>query len=127
MTGRFCVWKDRTDAIVSIPAGFEESLLKGSPKDQHLCECGECRQGKRRLAVPGQITGSAQRGFLQEKGIQGLSVPEVTVTNRYNETLVYRNYMIPALMIMLLILVCGFLPALNIVNERKGERSSRSM
>ena len=48
-----------------------------------------------------------------------MSVPEVTVTNRYNETLVYRNYMIPALMIMLLILVCGFLPALNIVNEKE--------
>jgi ABC-2 type transport system permease protein len=112
--------EDRTDAIVSIPAGFEESLLKGSPKKISIsANAVNAVKGSVGSQYLTQITGSAQRGFLQEKGIQGLSVPEVTVTNRYNETLVYRNYMIPALMIMLLILVCGFLPALNIVNEKE--------
>ena len=43
----------------------------------------------------------------------------VVVENRYNPTLEYRNYMIPALMIMLLILLCGFLPALNLVGEKE--------
>lgn len=112
--------EDRTDAIVSIPAGFEESLLEGSPKRISIsANAVNAVKGSVGSQYLTQITGSAQRGFLQEKGIQGLSVPEVTVTNRYNETLVYRNYMIPALMIMLLILVCGFLPALNIVNEKE--------
>ncbi|NLO00553.1 MAG: ABC transporter permease [Bacteroidales bacterium] len=112
--------EDRTDAIVSIPAGFEESLLKGSPKKISIsANAVNAVKGSVGSQYLTQITGSAQQEFLQEKGIQGLSVPEVTVTNRYNETLVYRNYMIPALMIMLLILVCGFLPALNIVNEKE--------
>lgn len=31
----------------------------------------------------------------------------------------YRNYMIPALMIMLLIMICGFLPSLNLVGEKE--------
>lgn len=39
--------------------------------------------------------------------------------NRYNPTLEYRFYMIPALMIMLLIMICGFLPALNLVGEKE--------
>ena len=39
--------------------------------------------------------------------------------NRYNPTLEYRHYMIPALMIMLLVMLCGFLPALNLVGEKE--------
>ena len=43
----------------------------------------------------------------------------VTIENRYNPTLNYRHYMIPALMIILFILICGFLPALSIVGEKE--------
>ncbi|MDE6646319.1 MAG: ABC transporter permease, partial [Prevotella sp.] len=43
----------------------------------------------------------------------------LTVQNRFNPTLNYRHYMIPALMIILFILVCGFLPALSIVGEKE--------
>ena len=53
-----------------------------------------------------------------EWGLQAQPDP-VVVENRYNPTLEYRNYMIPALMIMLLILLCGFLPALNLVGEKE--------
>jgi ABC-2 type transport system permease protein len=43
----------------------------------------------------------------------------ITIENRYNPTLNYRHYMIPALMIILFILICGFLPALSIVGEKE--------
>ncbi len=43
----------------------------------------------------------------------------VTVNYFYNPTLEYRNYMIPGLMIMLLIMLCGFMPALNLVSEKE--------
>jgi len=43
----------------------------------------------------------------------------VSVINRYNPTLDFRNYMIPALMVVLLIIICGFLPALNLVSEKE--------
>ena len=43
----------------------------------------------------------------------------ITVQNRFNPTLNYRHYMIPALMIILFILICGFLPALSIVGEKE--------
>lgn len=51
----------------------------------------------------------------------GISIPQsqVSVINRYNPTLNFRNYMIPALMVVLLIIICGFLPALNLVGEKE--------
>ena len=53
-----------------------------------------------------------------EKGLAAGPDP-IAVQNRYNPTLEYRFYMIPALMIMLLIMICGFLPALNLVGEKE--------
>lgn len=50
----------------------------------------------------------------------GADIPQKTsVAYLYNPVLEYRNYMIPALMIMLLIMICGFLPALNLVSEKE--------
>lgn len=43
----------------------------------------------------------------------------VSVINRFNPTLNFHNYMIPALMVVLLIMICGFLPSLNLVNEKE--------
>lgn len=48
-----------------------------------------------------------------------MTVPAVTVKNSYNPTLNFRNFMIPALLIILLIIICGFLPALNLVSEKE--------
>jgi ABC-2 type transport system permease protein len=38
---------------------------------------------------------------------------------RYNPFLQYPVFMVPALMVMLLTMLCGFLPALNIVSEKE--------
>lgn len=43
----------------------------------------------------------------------------ITVNYFYNQTLNYRIYMIPALMIMLLVMLTGFMPALNLVGEKE--------
>lgn len=45
--------------------------------------------------------------------------PTASVINRFNPTLNFRNYMIPALMVILIIVICGFLPSLNIVREKE--------
>jgi ABC-2 type transport system permease protein len=47
---------------------------------------------------------------------QGL---EIVPLYRYNPTLKYEVYMVPALMVMILAMICGFLPALNIVGEKE--------
>ncbi|MEG1643207.1 MAG: ABC transporter permease [Bacteroidales bacterium] len=43
----------------------------------------------------------------------------ISVQNHYNPTLNYHFFMIPAIMIILIIMMCGFLPALNIVSEKE--------
>ncbi len=49
------------------------------------------------------------------------STPQLTVTelNLYNKNLDYKVFMIPALMSILVLMLCGFLPALNIVGEKE--------
>lgn len=50
----------------------------------------------------------------------GITIKQpVTVNYFYNPTLEYRNFMIPGLMIMLLIMLSGFMPALNLVSEKE--------
>lgn len=58
------------------------------------------------------------RQWQTENGLSATS-SEPSVINRYNPTLDFRNYMIPALMVVLLIIICGFLPALNLVSEKE--------
>lgn len=43
----------------------------------------------------------------------------IETQNLFNSNLNYKLYMVPALMVMLLTLICGFLPALNIVSEKE--------
>lgn len=111
---------DRTDAILSIPEGFEEALVSGSPRKVSIsANAVNAVKGSMGAQYLAGVAASARQEFLARRGIGGSPLPEIAVTNRYNEKLVYRNFMIPALIIILLILVCGFLPALNIVNEKE--------
>lgn len=67
------------------------------------------------------VVGSLSNTLTQWRESEGLiaQMPEITVSDRYNPTLNFRNFMIPALMIILLIIICGFLPALNLVSEKE--------
>ena len=56
-----------------------------------------------------------------EMKAQGVERDEnlVTIKDCYNPTMNFRNYMIPGLMVMLILIICGFLPTLNIVEEKE--------
>ena len=107
------------DVIVEIPQRFEESLVEAAPEKLRITSNG-VNAMKGGLGAQ-YITGTVVQTLTELRSERGLPVPEETVTvqNRYNPTLEYRHYMIPALMIMLLILMCGFLPALNLVSEKE--------
>ena len=49
----------------------------------------------------------------------GLPIMDVVPQNRFNVHLNYKKFMVPALIVMLLTLFGGFLPALSIVNEKE--------
>lgn len=60
---------------------------------------------------------SVTNSLADYRGVQ--AVDQIQVQYLYNPTLEYRKYMIPALMIILLIMICGFLPALTFVGEKE--------
>lgn len=63
-------------------------------------------------------------GELREEYVQtvaGTAIPTFSISPQYkfNPNLDYKVFMVPALMVMLLTLLTGFLPALNIVGEKE--------
>lgn len=106
----------RSDVILEIPHDFQKSIDEGTPHMPHISANG----------VNG-IKGSLGSKYVSQSVMQSIMVysncemPEaVNIQYLYNPTLEYRNNMIPALMIMLLIMLCGFLPTLNLVSEKEG-------
>lgn len=107
------------DVIVELPDGFERSLGGDTPEKLRITANGvNALKG----SLGAQYTAQTVWQTLSEwTAGQGGEMPgeALVIENRYNPTLEYRNYMIPALMIMLLILLCGSLPALNLVGEKE--------
>ena len=118
------------DAILEIPNGFGHSLyatpkrlsiwangvnaMKGSLGSQHLMQTVM-------RALPTGNT-PVQPSFESSETLNSpLSIinSQLTIVNYYNPTMDYKHFMIPALMIMLMVMVGGFLPALNLVSEKE--------
>ncbi|MDR3217541.1 MAG: ABC transporter permease [Dysgonamonadaceae bacterium] len=57
--------------------------------------------------------------WFRQAGNTALPVIQVIPQGKFNTFLDYKVFMIPALLVILLTLICGFLPALNIVNEKE--------
>ena len=113
------LWK--ADIILEIPAGFEKDLVSGKGT-KVLIAANAVNETKGGL-------GSAYLGRIiqdySEELSHSLSPPsqlsglDIVPEYRYNPLLRYPVFMVPAIMVMLLAMICGFLPALNIVMEKE--------
>ena len=107
------------DVIVQIPNNFEHDMTTSKPEQISLmANAVNATKGGMGMQYVVQSVAHTLQELRSEKSPIGLS-ELVTIENRYNPTLNYRHYMIPALMIILFILICGFLPALSIVGEKE--------
>lgn len=107
------------DVIVEIPADFEHDLTTDTPGRVNISANGvNAIKGSLGTQYLIQTVSQTLAELRAEQGLPAVS-ESITMQNRYNPTLEYRYYMIPALMIMLLIMLCGFMPALNIVGEKE--------
>ena len=107
------------DVIVQIPSNFERDMLVSSPERISItANAVNATKGGMGMQYIVQTIAHTLVELRGEKSPAKLS-ELVTIENRYNPTLNYRHYMIPALMIILFILICGFLPALSIVGEKE--------
>lgn len=101
----------QVDAVLEIPRGFERRCLRN--------------EGSSVLIAVNAVNGT--KGGLSSSYLSNImsailpTVPpiQVEMKNLFNPSLDYKHFIIPALMVMLLTLLCGFLPALNVVGEKE--------
>lgn len=108
------------DVIVQIPEHFERDMMAvaSPPRISITANAVNATKGAMGMQYVMQTIAHSLNELRSAKSPAKFS-DMITVDNRYNPTLNYCHYMIPALMIILFILICGFLPALSIVGEKE--------
>lgn len=115
---------DRADIILEVQPDFEKLLIKEGMADVMI-------SANAVNGMKGGLGASYLSMILQDfageirdewgQSPQMLSLPVINIVsqNRFNSHLDYKVFMVPAIMVTLLTLMCGFLPALNIVGEKE--------
>lgn len=115
---------DTADVLLEIPASFEKNLVKEKTADL-LISINAVNGTKG--AFGSSYLSSIILDFSSFVRVQWVPlseenlIPSFLVNSRFwfNPHLRYPVFMVPALMVMLLTMICGFLPALNIVGEKE--------
>jgi ABC-2 type transport system permease protein len=116
---------DKVDMILEIPADFEKKLVK--EKQAPLLISANTVNGNKGglgtaylMNIITDYNANIRTELIQNanKSNRGQQI-EILSMYRYNPGLLYEVYMVPALMVMVLAMICGFLPALNIVSEKE--------
>ena len=108
------VERGEADIILEIPKGVEKDYMLGIPP--HLRVAANAVNGTKG-GLGSAYLSAIVRDFFSGKA-DDVKL-DVTVKSLYNPYLNYQTFMVPALMVMLLTMLCGFLPALNIVSEKE--------
>ncbi len=112
------------DVILEIPCGFYDSLSQGlEPLTLNLsANSVNATKGTMGAQYLQRVVGTVIAEEAAKAMVQmPIAEPQIQIStlNLFNPTLNYKHFMIPALMIMLIVMLCGFLPALNIVGEKE--------
>ena len=115
---------NESDIILEIEPGFEKKLIKEGIA--HVMISANAVNSTKGILGNVYLVGimkdyaSELRGeWIQTSGKSTLPAINIITQNRFNPHLDYKVFMIPALMVIMLTLICGFLPALNIVSEKE--------
>lgn len=116
--------QDKADIILEIPPRFEQDLVRErSARVLVAANTVNGTKGGLGSAYLAQIitdfSAEVRSEWLPSPSRLTLPSFEIVPQYRFNPHLQYRVFMIPALMVMMLSMLCGFLPALNIVGEKE--------
>ena len=117
--------KNQSDLILEIPPHFEKDLVnRQGAKVMVSANAVNGMKGGIGMTYLVSIVNDFNVGIVHELmpvAPAGSSVPTVQIDSQYkfNPHLNYRVFMVPALMVMILTLLCGFLPAISIVFEKE--------
>lgn len=115
---------NNSDVIVEIPANFEKNSIKNqSPKVMISANAVNGMKGMIAITYLSRIVGEFNQNILSKTMLTStqniLSQIQIESQFRFNKHLNYQVFMVPALMVMILTLLCGFLPAASIVFEKE--------
>lgn len=104
------------DVIMQIPGGAERDVVNGRQVDVFIAaNAVNSTKGSIGAGYLNSIVSSFPTG-----GGASVSAPvSISIQNVYNRYQNYRLFMVPALLIMVMIAICSFLPTLNIVSEKE--------
>ena len=106
------VESSRADVVLEIPQHFESDLVRGERPQMRIA--ANAVNGTK-----GSMAGSYLSSIVTAN-ISGKRAGDmVNVLYLYNKHLNYKLFMIPSLMAIVMLLLCGFLPSLNIVGEKE--------
>jgi ABC-2 type transport system permease protein len=114
----------RADIILEIRRGFEKGLMNGGAARVMISSnaVNGVKGGLGASYLAGIVQEYAQELRSEQIPVTGITpFPVITIVDqyRYNPYLNYRKFMVPAIMVLLLTILCGFLPTLNIVSEKE--------
>ncbi|MFA5712705.1 MAG: ABC transporter permease [Bacteroidales bacterium] len=112
---------NRVDMIFEIPPKFEKGLVNGEgAKVQIMANAIDGIKGGLGSSYLTTIVTQYSSSIAPHLSPIGVNLPPtLSALYRYNPFLVYKVYMIPAFIVMMLSILCGFLPTLNIVLEKE--------
>jgi ABC-2 type transport system permease protein len=120
----FSVEQDNADIILEIPPQFEKDLVSNA-KAEILISANAVNGMKGGLSsayllgIINDFSAEIRDESLQsDLSLQNMTA-EIIPRYNYNPHLEYKYTMIPAIMMMMLAMITGFLPALNIVGEKE--------
>ncbi|TQR31824.1 ABC transporter permease [Campylobacter sp. MIT 99-7217] len=116
-----CIYQNDCDLILELPSNFEQSLNKENKANLGIY-ANSINSVKGVLGA--NYLSNIILDFVKVKQLNTLQNSaffafETNSIYRFNANLDYKIFMIPALMVMVLTLICGFLPAFNIVAEKE--------
>lgn len=112
----------KADVIFEIEQDFERKLIKdGYAKVMIAANSVNGAKGGLSSSYLAQLVSGYASEIRSELNALTAPLPTISIVPqfRYNPYLDYKTFIIPALMIIVLTALCGFLPALNIVGEKE--------
>lgn len=105
------------DVILDIPYRFEADVM--NEKSPSILIAANAVNATKAGMGGNYLMAIIQDYVVENAPQKPLPTIRVASQNRFNPLLNYKFYMVPALMVMLLTIMCGFMPALNIVSEKE--------
>lgn len=106
-----------TDVILTIPYNFGRDLKLGHFRQPQIAANSVD-------AIKASMGSAYLQSIISDFAVSNSPTPikqsvVISSQNRFNPYQNYKFFMVPALMVMLLTIMCGFLPALNVVQEKE--------